>query len=173
MATVLAVTCKTVYAWVIPVLYSTVVLTTESQIITFEDTLRASSKIVHHSGHPTEHPLDSYIRCLWVGPNRCRLGRTWRNLKDMESSDSDGATGGASGAQAPGPDVWAYFEDTLTSCATLRALSIVDYPDVILPSIIRHCPTSLESISIYPSYTLHLDLPDISHLTSLHDITFS
>ena len=165
-AAVLAVTCKTAYSWVVPVLYSTVVLEKARQVVTFEATLRRSQSQAGSGEGKASHrsllarPLGTYVRHLWLGPTRVQHCCT------VEASPEPIST------TAP----W-----ILLFCPSL---SSVAFQECAMAFHLRHLvdclPRRLRSLCIFPCASsmrrddlmrLHFDVPNICRLTALHDLT--
>ncbi|KAH9933735.1 uncharacterized protein B0H18DRAFT_600324 [Fomitopsis serialis] len=172
MAAALSQTCKTVYAWIIPILYSTVVLTTPTQAASFQRAVLTSFNS-DSEGHTTatrltERPLHTYVHHLWVGRNRrSRANRTGTRPQL-----------GGTGRERVGQTIigrsrlWNATLGIVELCPSLRTLAMIGYPATIIGVIVPHLPVTLESLSIRVRNHATLDLPDISHLTALRDIVF-
>ncbi|KAH9933729.1 uncharacterized protein B0H18DRAFT_981776 [Fomitopsis serialis] len=163
LAAALSQTCKTVHTWIIPILYSTVVLTKSTQAALFKRTLLTSFNSESDgqltAAGPNELLLHTYVRHLWVGRKRhpSQLGETKRERIGQTVIGRS--------------RLWDATLEIVKLCPSLRTLAMIGYPAMIIKWIVPHLPVTLQSLSICVRDNVILDLPDISHLTALRDIT--
>lgn len=178
-AAVLPTTCKTIYSWVVPVLYSTVVLTHPKQAVAFADCLRRSA----HWHRCAEQGLEggkqdpcfprcavgAYVRRLWLGPTSTELNCA------LEAWYRDHERDGRHRGQP--------IDSLLSHCTALRSLVTQHCPlGVDMKTLINSLSQTLESLCIFPCIALEEDeniafinstlhVPNISRLTSLREVT--
>lgn len=155
IATALAATCKAAYSWVVPVLYSTVILDSPERIVAFQTVLQKSKEEAEsqRGALVLTEPLGAYVRHLWLGPTQveqvCSVEATLDLVLPLCSS--------------------------LLSVVVQQCVSAID-----LESVVDYLPSTLQSLCIFPCAScaastnfmkMPLDISNISRLASLHDIT--
>lgn len=162
-------TCKAIHAWVTPVLYSTVVLTTKAEFFAFERALySAEVSFDTQRGSPSglEFPLGTYVQNLWLGQTRSKHGQ-----HRVTATTGDVVMLGGDSGQ--GRDIWDLTMSIISMCPSIRNLALVNFPPAVLQLLLLRLPTSLESLSIrLGGRHAQLDVPDLSRLTSLRSLTF-
>ena len=170
-AVILARTCKAIYAWVTPVLYSTVVLTTKGEFSAFEYALHSSAasfRKKHGSLSRFKAPLGTYVRNLWLGQTRSKDGQ---HRAAARVGNVVMLAGGGNAMR--GGDIWDHTLNIVTMCTSIRALALANFPPSILQFLLLRVPTSLESLTIrLGGRDAQLDIPNLSRLTSLRRLTF-
>ncbi|KAH9833255.1 uncharacterized protein C8Q71DRAFT_774792 [Rhodofomes roseus] len=167
-AAILSRMCKTVNLWIVPVLYSTVIVTI-SDLKSFERTLLASKDRAepvgkHNATHLLKRPLGAYVRHLWIGSKGTHHTSRppWRTIDPVEHAEEASSM---------------VLKATITIvslCPNLRALAIAHYPSSIMRQLVPCIAETLESLSFCPGtgHLTSLDLADMSHCHSLRDVTF-
>ncbi|EPS95127.1 hypothetical protein FOMPIDRAFT_1062869 [Fomitopsis schrenkii] len=181
-ATVLAITSKTVYSWVAPVLYSTVILPNTWQAIAFADTLQSSSRRMgqaeggRRSPCFPQCPLGAYVHRLWLGPTETEpdcLLETW-----YERCEQDGDPFLRATDHAPRLPIGSL----LPHCTSLRSLAQHCTLVADIEALINCLPQTLESLCMFPCSPMRRSgiglvspvpyIPSSSRLTSLREVTF-
>lgn len=162
-AAVLAATCRIAYSWVVPVLYSIVVLESSKRLVAFEASVRRSKNNFEgqRGSCLLAKPLGAYVRHLWLGPTRVEHTCT------VEASSL--------GVEPP------CVHCILSLCPSLLSAVVQQCAnDLSLVRVVGCLPQTLESLCIFPcaSFAMHADrmnaglnIPNIHHLTSLRDVT--
>ncbi|CCL99578.1 uncharacterized protein FIBRA_01596 [Fibroporia radiculosa] len=128
----------------LPVLYTTVALTSSNQILAFSYSLQHSVDL------EIGETLGSYVRYLWVGP-----------ISSISEHDLSYAS-----------SAWpvTIIHQILRRCPSLRALAIVNLAQHLLYRLEGIIPASVQSIHLGPVHG-HLDLPKLRCEKQLQTIT--
>ena len=161
-------TCKDMYTWVTPVLYSSVVLAAKADQAAFEYALRCSSASFEiHQGcsRGLGSPLGGYVRNLWLGETRSSGSQhTGAATQAPDRRDVAG--------QGLGRDTWAHATSILRMCPSLHALALVNFLRRDFRHLSPELPRSLASLSLrLDGRNAYRTLPDLTHLPSLRHLT--
>ena len=162
-AAALAATCKVAYSWIVPAMYCTVVLDSPERIGAFQATLQRSKEYAEsqRGARLLAQPLGAYVRHLWLGPTRVEQVCT---------------------VEATGLDVNPPFMHMIPPlCPSLLSVVVQQCAsDFNLELLVDRLPQTLESLCIFPCASstpraafmnAYFDIPNISRLTSLRDVT--
>ena len=162
-AAALAATCKVAYSWIVPAMYCTVVLDSPERIGAFQATLQRSKEYAEsqRGARLLAQPLGAYVRHLWLGPTRVEQVCT------VEATGLD--------VNPPRMHIILPLCPSLLSVVVQQCASSFN-----LELLIDRLPQPLESLCIFPCASstprtefmnAYFDIPNISRLTSLRDVT--
>jgi len=125
----LCLVCRTSRMWMLPILYTTVVVTTSSEIVSFASAVMSSSFSVE-SGDMQGPSLASLVRHLWIGP------RSSTAQNDL----------------VYGSSAWpvTFIHQILHFCTSLRALALINLEPTYWLRLESKVPPSLEHLSLGP-----------------------
>lgn len=166
-----ATTCKTIYSWILPVLYSSVVLTTPHQVIAFRCTvLCGRSEDTPRLAPVVNRTYVSYVQNLWLGPtsSTCCLihpDEETNVAEDTQLEDPQAMT------------VWASVIKFVDHCTSLHTLAIIDCPGSVVQILLSLLPSTLDSLYIFlqdnpATYQLEIYPVIIAHIASIRRIIF-
>jgi len=142
----LCLVCKSARNWTLPALYTTVVLTSSSQILGFAWSVMSSA--VQYGSITGEQDLGSYVRHIWFGPTSATAEH------DLSYAST----------------AWpvTLIHQILSHCTGLRALAVINFAQHLIYRLEGVIPATVESIHLGPVHG-HLDVPKLrcAHLRSI------
>lgn len=146
----LCLVCRTTHSWMLPALYSTVVLTSSSEIVCFSNSLsRSSSRCLPETGTSGITPA-SHVRHLWLGPT-------------SSSAEHD-----LSYASSAWPVTLIYR--ILAHCRELRALALINFAQHLVYRIEAMISPTVEMVHLGPVHG-HLDFRKLACAARLRTIS--